>query len=88
MNQLLGLVDLLLRVGHDETVEIFFLVAGMSCVRAALAFLDGSLAADGNLGARLSLHLLQSVSTGADEQANFSRESYVLVCGSNPRVLQ
>ena len=58
VDQLLGLVDLILGVGHDKTVEVLFLVAGVSGVGTTLAFLDGALAADGNLGARLCLHLL------------------------------
>ncbi len=35
MDELLGFVDLLLRVGHDQTVEIFFLVASMSGIGSA-----------------------------------------------------
>lgn len=70
MDQLLGLVDLFLRLGHDETVQVFFLVAGVSGVRTTLSFLDGAFATDSNLGTRLVLHLLQRVATGADEQSN------------------
>lgn len=58
VNQLLGLVHLLFGVRHDQAVQIFLLVAGVSSVRAAFAFLDGALATDGNLGARVCLHLL------------------------------
>lgn len=67
VNQLLGLVDLLLGVGHDQAVKILLLVAGVSGIGASLALLDGALATDGNLGTRLGLHLLQGVSTGSDE---------------------
>jgi hypothetical protein len=84
VDQLLGLVDLVLGVGHDETVQILFLVAGVGGVGAALAFLDGTFTSDGNLGTRLLFHCLECVTTGADEQANFEGESYVLVhldCG-------
>ena len=67
MNQLLRLVHLFLGVGHDETVKILFLVAGMGSVGAALALLDGALATNGNLGAGFRLHLFEGVATGADE---------------------
>lgn len=70
MNELLRLVNLLLRISHDEAVQIFFLVAGVSCVRSSFALLDGAFATDGNLSAGLRLHLLKGVSTGANEQAN------------------
>ena len=67
VNQLLGLVDLVFGVGHDQAVEILFLVTGVSCIGAALALLDGTLATDGNFCTRFGLHLLQSVATRADE---------------------
>ncbi len=67
MDQLLRLVNLLLCVGHNETVQVLFLVAGMGSVGAALALLDGALATNGNLGAGFRLHLLEGVATGADE---------------------
>lgn len=51
VDQLFCLVDLLLGICHDQTMEIFFLVAGVSCVRSALSFLDGSFPTNGNLGA-------------------------------------
>ena len=50
VDQLLCLVDLFFRVGHDEAVQVFILVAGVSRVRLAFALLDGTLAADGDLG--------------------------------------
>ena len=52
MDELFGLVDLLLRICHDQTVQILLLVAGMSGIRTALALLDGALATNGNLGTR------------------------------------
>jgi hypothetical protein len=70
VDELLGLVDLLLGVGHDQAVEILLLVAGVSGVRASLALLDGTLATDRNLCAGLSFHLLERVSTGANEETN------------------
>lgn len=51
VNELLRLVNLLFGVGHDETVKIFLLVASVSGIRSTLAFLDGALSTDGNLGA-------------------------------------
>lgn len=67
VDELLGLVHFVLGIGHNKTVQIFFLVAGMSCVRTALALLDGTFATNGNLCTRLGLHLLQSVATRTDE---------------------
>ena len=80
MNELLGLVDLVLCVGHDQTMQVFLLVAGMGSIRATLAFLDGALSTNRNLGARFSLHFLESVATGPNKQANFSRELSVSEC--------
>lgn len=67
VNQLLGLVDLVLGFGHDETVEIFFLIAIVSSVRATFAFLDGAFASNGNLSSRLGLHLFECVTTRSDK---------------------
>ena len=67
MDELLGLVDLVLGVRHDETVEVLLLVAGVSRVGPAFALLDGTFATDGDLGAGFGLHLLECVATGADE---------------------
>ena len=67
MDQLLRLVDLLLGVGHDETMQILFLVASMGSVRTALALLDGALAANGDFGARIGFHFLERVATRLDE---------------------
>ena len=50
VDQLFSLVNLLLGICHDKAVKIFLLVAGVSCVRATLSFLDGALATNGNLG--------------------------------------
>jgi hypothetical protein len=36
-------------------------------IRAALTLLDGSFAADGDLGAGVRLHLLQCVTAGSDK---------------------
>jgi hypothetical protein len=67
VDEFLGLVDLLLGVGHDETVQVLLLVARVSSIGASFAFLDGTLAANGNLGSRLRLHLLQCVTTRSNE---------------------
>lgn len=67
VDQFLGLVDLVFGVGHDQAVEILFLVTGVSCIGAALALLDGTFATDGDFCTRFGLHLLQSVATRADE---------------------
>lgn len=63
MDQLFGLVNLLLGFCHNQTVEVFFLVAGVSGIRAAFAFFDRAFATDGDLGTRLILHLLERVTT-------------------------
>lgn len=67
VNQLLGLVDLLLGIGHDQTVKIFLLVAGVSGVRTTFSFLDGTFSSDGNFGTGLSFHFLQGISTRTDK---------------------
>jgi uncharacterized membrane protein YuzA (DUF378 family) len=67
VNQLLGLVDLVFGVGHNKTMQVFFLVAGVCGVGAALSFLDGALASDGNLCTRLCFHLFQGVATRTNE---------------------
>ena len=74
VDKLLRLVDLLLRLRHDETVQVLLLVAGVRGVGSALALLDGALASDGDLGAGILFHLLQSVATRANEQTNFVSE--------------
>ena len=70
VNQLLGLVDFLLGVCHDQAVQIFVLIAGMSSVRFSLSFFHRALAANCDLGTRLRLHLLQSIATWSDEEAD------------------
>jgi hypothetical protein len=70
VDELLGLVDLLLSIGHDQTVQVFLLVAGVSGVRTAFTLLDGAFATDRNLCARFGFHLLERVSTRANEEAN------------------
>ena len=67
VDELLGLVDLLLRIRHDQAVQILLLVAGVSCIRASLTLLDGALATNRNLCAGLRLHLLEGVSTGSNK---------------------
>jgi len=70
VDELLRLVDLLLGIGHDQAVQVFLLVAGVSCVRSSFALLHGAFATNRDLCARFGLHLLERVSTRADEQAN------------------
>ncbi len=67
VNELLGLVDLLLGVRHDQAMQILLLVAGMSCVRSTFALFNGAFATDRNLCARLRLHLLEGVSTRSNK---------------------
>lgn len=67
MNELLGLVNLLLGIGHDQTVQVFLLVASVSCVRPSFTLLDGTLATNSDLCARFRLHFLERVSTRANE---------------------
>lgn len=67
VDQLLGLVNLVLRVCHDETMKVFFLVAGVGSVRPAFAFLDGSLATNGDFSSGIIFHFLQRVTTRSDK---------------------
>lgn len=67
VNELLGFDDLLLSVCHDQAVQIFVLVASVSSIGFALAFLDRALSANCNLGLRLAFHCFQSVTTGTDK---------------------
>lgn len=67
MDELLGLCNLFLGIGHDQAVKVLVLVAGMGSIRLALTFLDGALSADGDLGLGLGFHVFQSVTTGTDE---------------------
>lgn len=63
VHKLLGLVNLLFGICHDQTMEVFFLVTSVSGVRSAFSFFDGAFASNGNLGTRFGLHLLQGIST-------------------------
>lgn len=67
VNELLGFVDLLLRIGHDQAVQVLLLVASMGGIRATLSFLNGALSTNSDLSLRFSLHLLQGVSTRANK---------------------
>jgi hypothetical protein len=67
VDQLLGLVNLVLGVGHNQAVQILFLVAGVRSIRATLALLHGAFPTNGNLGARFGLHFLERVATRSDE---------------------
>ena len=49
VNEFLGFDDFLFGISHDETMKVFFLVAGVSRVRSTLALFDRALATDGNL---------------------------------------
>jgi len=70
VDELLGLVDLVFGIGHDQTVQVLFLVARVSRVRPALAFLDRAFTTNRNLGTGFGLHLLECVATRANEQTN------------------
>jgi hypothetical protein len=63
VHKLLGFVNLLFRICHDQTMEVLFLVTSVSRVRSTFSFFDGAFASNGNLGARFGLHLLQGIST-------------------------
>jgi hypothetical protein len=70
VDELLGLVDLLLGIGHDQAVQILFLVAGVSCVRSSFTLLHGAFATNRDLRTGFGLHFLECVSTGANEKTN------------------
>jgi hypothetical protein len=40
MNELFRFVNFVLGVGHDQAMQVFFLVAGVSSVRTSLSFFD------------------------------------------------
>lgn len=67
VNELFGFVDLLLGIGHDQAMEILFLVASMSGIGAAFSFFDGSFSTNCDLGLRFCFHFLQGVTTGTDK---------------------
>ena len=70
VDKLLGFVHFLFGIGHDQTVQVLVLVAGVSGIRFAFTLLDRAFAANGNLGLRLGLHLLERVTTRTNEQAD------------------
>lgn len=61
-------LNFLLSVGRDEAVKVVIGVVGVG-LGPALAILDGALATNRYLGARLSLHLFERVSTRTDEES-------------------
>lgn len=67
MDELLCLINFLFGVGHDQTMEILFLVAGVSCIGTAFSFLDGSFSSNSDLGLGFCFHFLQGVTTGTDK---------------------
>lgn len=67
VDQLLGFIDLLLGVCHDQAMKIFLLVASVSGVGTTLSFFNGSLSTDGDFGLRFSFHLFERVSTRSDK---------------------
>ena len=67
VNQLLGFVDLFFGVCHDQTVQVFLLIAGMGGIGAAFSLFYGSFSTDGDFGAGFGLHLLEGVTTGSNE---------------------
>jgi hypothetical protein len=67
VDELLRLIDLLFGVCHDQTVQVLFLIAGVSCVRSTLSFLDGAFAANSDFGARFGFHLLEGIATRSNE---------------------
>lgn len=70
VNEFLCLVDLLFGVCHDQTMQVFVLVAGVGCIRFAFALFDRAFASNGDLGLGLGLHLLECVTARADEEAD------------------
>ena len=67
VDQFLSLIDLFLSIGHDKTMKIFLLVAGMSGIGAALSFFDTAFATNSNLGAGICLHSLESVASRSNK---------------------
>ena len=59
VNELLGLVDLLFSVCHDETVEIFILVDGVRSVGFSFALFHRAFTANRDLCLGLCFHLFQ-----------------------------
>ena len=67
VNELLRLVNLIFGIGHDETMQVFFLVAGVSSVRSSFTLLDGAFATNSNFGTRLRFHFLERVTTRTNQ---------------------
>jgi len=67
VDQFLSLVDLLFSIGHDKTMKVFLLVAGMSGIGAAFSFFHTAFASNSNLGARVGLHSLESVASRSNK---------------------
>jgi len=60
--------NLFLSVSCNKTMEIFLGILGV-LIRPGLPLLDAALPSDANLGAAVSLHLLQTVTARTDKQA-------------------
>lgn len=67
VNKFLCLVDFFLSVGHDQAMEVLFLVTGVSGIGATFSFLDGSFSTDSDFGLGFCFHFLQGVTTGSDK---------------------
>jgi len=67
VDRLLGLVNLVFSVGHDQTMQVLLLIAGVSGIRTAFSFLDGTFSANGDLCAGFGFHFLESVTTRSNE---------------------
>lgn len=68
VDELDALLNFLLAVAGDQTVQLIVLVVLESSSRPPLALLDTALAANADLGSALPLHLLERVTTRADEE--------------------
>ena len=67
VNQLFRLIDLLFRICHNKTMQVFFLIASVSSVRSTFPFLNRALATNGDFGTGFGFHLLESIATRSDE---------------------
>ena len=67
VNQLLRLVDFVFSVGHDETMQVFLLVTGVSSIRSTFALLDRAFTTNSNLGTGLRFHFLECVTTRTNQ---------------------
>lgn len=61
------MIDFVLRVTHNQTVEIFLGIVCIS-IRTTFAFLDAAFATDTNLSPALLFHFLETVATRADQK--------------------